>query len=155
MSEVIVGGAIAAVIGAAAGLAASFLLTYLKNKKEQTIIVSEPIVEVKENLVICTDPSIRKLWWTVKYKTDAYNKHKGEIGFLPEAIRTELANIAYLVEPINSSVDVHRLQSAFKTHTSPLAFRPQPKFEPLEKSLIFCRDGLESWPKKPLATPSH
>ncbi len=146
--ETIIGGGIAAVIGAVAGICTSLLLTHLSNKSEQALIVSELLVEVKENLIINADPAIRKLWWTVKYKTYAYDKHKGKIGFLPEAIRNELAKVAYLVEPVNSSVDVHRLMSAFQTHPSPSSFEAILKFEPLEKSLLFCRYGLESWQKK-------
>lgn len=142
--ETIVGGAIAGSIG----LAVFFIQKYLNEKKEQSIIVSELLIEVKGNLKINTDPAIRELWWTVKYKTEAYNKYKGKLSFLSEEIRNHLAEIAYLVEPVNSSVDVHRLSSALKTHGSPSAFLPIPTFPPLQRALQFCQCELERWQMK-------
>ena len=148
MIDTIIGPIIGGFIAGIAGISIVFLQNYLNKKKEQALIVSELLIEVGENLIICTDPAIRELWWTVKYKTHAYDKHKGKIDFLPEAICNELAKIAYLVEPVNSSVDVHRLMSALQTHYDPSAFKPIPPFKPLAESLLFCRDGLESWQKK-------
>jgi hypothetical protein len=139
--ETIIGGAIAGIIG----LSIVFIQKYLNEKREQSIIVRELLTEVKENIRINTDPAIRTLWWTVKYKTEVYNKHKGKLGFLSEEIRNHLAEIAYLVEPINSSVDVHRLSSALKTHGSPSAFLPIPAFPPLQTSLQLCQGELERW----------
>ncbi|MFC1908407.1 hypothetical protein ACFLXD_00805 [Chloroflexota bacterium] len=143
--EAIIGGAIAAVIGAGAGLAATLWLTYRNKKSEQTLIVFELLIEVKENLTICLDPAIRELWWSVKYKTLAYDKYKGKIDFLPQDVRDTLAVVAYLVEPVNSSVDVHRLMSALQTHYDSTAFKPIPTFKPLEKSLVFLKNELMKW----------
>lgn len=142
--ETIIGGAIAGTIG----LAIVFIQKRLNEKREQSLIVSELLIEVKENLKICIDPAIRELWWTVKYKTEAYDKYKGKLSFLSEEIRNNLAEIAYLVEPVNSSVDVHRLMSALQTHYFPSAFQPIPTFKPLERLLRFCKRELEKWQEK-------
>lgn len=145
--DTIVGGAIAAVIGALAGLGTSLLLNYLNKKKERALIVNDLLVEIEANLKICHDPASAKMWWMVKFKTEAYNSYKGKITFLPEEVRSTLRDIVHTVEGVNTAIEVQRLRSGSGV-AEPQEFRPIKHPAYLEQWLISCRDELKKWQKQ-------
>lgn len=147
MINTIIGGAIAAVIGALAGFGTSLLLNYLNNKKEQALIVNDLLVEIEANLKICHDPASYKMWWMVKFKTEAYNSYKGRITFLSEEVRKTLSEIAHTVEGVNTAIEVQLWRSGSGI-AEPHEFRPIKHPDYLEQWLIFCRDELQKWQKQ-------
>jgi len=143
----IIGGAIAAVMGALAGLGTSLLLNWLNEKKEQALIVSDLLVEIEANLKICHDPASAKMWWMVKFKTQVYDSYKGKITFLPEKVRNTLSDIVYTVEGVNTAIEVQLWRSGSGIAT-PQEYRPIKYPDYLEKQLTFCRDELQNWQKQ-------
>ncbi len=145
--DTIVGGAIAAVIGALAGLGTSLLLNYLNKKKERALVVNDLLVEIEANLKICSDPASAKMWWMVPFKIEAYNSYKGKITFLPEEVRKTLGDIVHTVEGINTAIQVQLWRSGSGV-AEPHEFRPIKHPDYLEQQLTFCRDELQKWQKQ-------
>jgi hypothetical protein len=145
--DTIIGGAIAAVIGALAGLGTSLLLNCLNKKKEQALIVNDLLVEIEANLKICHDPASAKMWWMVKFKTQAYDSYKGKIIFLPEEVRNTLSDIVHTVEGINTAIQVQLWRSGSGV-AKPHEFRSIKHPDYLEQWLTFCRDELQKWQKQ-------
>jgi len=143
----IIGGAIAAVIGALAGVGTSLLLNCLNEKKEQALIVNDLLAETEANLKICHEPASAKMWWMVKFKTQAYNNYKGKITFLPEEVRHTLSDIVYTVEGVNTAIEVQLWRSGSGT-AQPHEFLPIRHPDYLEQWLISCRDELQKWQKQ-------
>ena len=147
MIDTIIGGAIAAVIGALAGVGTSLLLNYLNEKKEQALIVNDLLVEIEANLKICHDPASAKMWWMVKFKTQAYDSYKGRITFLPEKVRNTLSEVVHTVEGVNTEIEVQRWRHGSGV-AKPHEFRPIKHPDYLEQWLTFCRDELQKWQKQ-------
>jgi hypothetical protein len=143
----IIGGAIAAVIGALAGVGTSLLLNCLNEKKEQALIVNDLLAETEANLKICRDPASAKMWWMVKFKTQAYDSYKGKITFLPEKVRNTLSDIVHTVEGVNTEIEVQRWRHGSGV-AMPQEFRPIKHPDYLEQWLILCRDELQKWQKQ-------
>jgi len=143
----IIGGAIAAVIGALAGVGTSLLLNCLNEKKEQTLIVNDLLAETEANLKICHDPASAKMWWMVKFKTQAYDSYKGKITFLPEKVRNTLSDIVHTVEGVNTEIEVQRWRHGSGV-AMPHEFRPIKHPDYLEQWLTSCRDELQNWQKQ-------
>ena len=145
--DTIVGGAIAAVIGALAGLGTSLLLNYLTKKKERALIVDDLLAEIEANLKICHDPASAKMWWMVPFKIEAYNSYKGRITFLPEEVRKTLSDIVHTVEGVNTAIKVQLWRSGSGV-AKPSEFLPIKHPDYLEQWLISCRDELQKWQKQ-------
>ena len=147
MIDAIIGGAIAAVIGALAGVGTSLLLNYLNEKKEQALIVNDLLVEIEVNLKICHSPASAKMWWMVLFKIEVYNSYKGRITFLPEEVRKTLSDIVHTVEGINTAIQVQRWRSGSGV-AKPQEYRPIKHPDYLEQQLTFCRNELQNWQKQ-------
>jgi len=145
--DTIIGGAIAAVIGALTGLGVSLFLNYQNKKKEQALIVNDLLVEMEANLKICRDPASAKMWWMVLFKTEAYNSYRGKITFLPEKVRNTLSEVVHLVEGVNTAIEVQRWRFGSGI-AEPQEFRPIKHPDYLEQWLTFCRDELQNWQKQ-------
>lgn len=140
MIGTIIGGVIVAVIGV-------LLLNYLNEKKEQALIVSDLLVEVEANLKICCNPADAKMWWMVKFKTEAYNSYKGKITFLSKEVRNTLSEVVHLVEGVNTAIEVQRQRSGSGI-AEPHEYRPIKYPDYLEQWLTFCRNELQKWQKQ-------
>jgi hypothetical protein len=143
----IIGGAIAAVIGALAGVGTSLLLNCLNEKKEQALIVNDLLAETEANLKICHDPISAEMWWMVKFKTQAYDSYKGKITFLPEKLRNTLSDIVHKVEGVNTAIEVLLWRSGSGV-AKPQEYRSIKHPDYLEQWLTFCRDELQKWQKQ-------
>ena len=147
MVDTIIGGAIAAVIGALTGLGVSLFLNYQNKKKEQALIVNDLLVEMEANLKICRDPASAKMWWMVLFKTEAYNSYKGKITFLPGEVRNALSEIVHMVEGVNTAIEVQNWRSGCGI-AEPQEFRPIEHPDYLKQWLTSCRDELQNWRKQ-------
>ena len=143
----IIGGAIAAVIGALAGVGTSLLLNCLNEKKEQALIVNDLLAETEANLKICHDPISAEMWWMVKFKTQAYDSYKGKITFLPEKLRNTLSDIVHKVEGVNTAIEVLLWRSGSGV-AKPQEYRSIKHPDYFEQWLTFCRDELQNWQKQ-------
>jgi len=139
----IIGGAIAGLIG----LGTILLQNHLNKKKEETLIVNDLLAETEANLKICRDPASAKMWWMVKFKTQAYDSYKGKITFLPEKVRNTLSDIVHTVEGVNTEIEVQRWRHGSGV-AMPQEFRPIKHPDYLEQWLILCRDELQNWQKQ-------
>jgi hypothetical protein len=139
----IIGGAIAGLIG----LGTILLQNHLNKKKEETLIVNDLLAETEANLKICRDPASAKMWWMVKFKTQAYDSYKGKITFLPEKVRNTLSDIVHTVEGVNTEIEVQRWRHGSGV-AMPQEFRPIKHPDYLEQWLILCRDELQKWQKQ-------
>lgn len=142
MIDTIIGGAIAAVIGALAGFGTALRLERKREKSRQIHIVDELIAEIDENLVIGKSRVAREMWWMVIYKLGAYQAYKGQLFFLPKEIRTNLASVAFTLEGVNTGIEVHRLRAAFG---QPVIEKPIETPHELIAQLEFCKKELQRW----------
>jgi hypothetical protein len=147
MINTIIGGAIAAVIGALAGLGASLWLNCLSRKKERAMMVNDLLVDIEANLKICHDPASSDMWWMVKFKTQAYDSYKGRILFLPGEVRNTLSEVVHTMEGVNTAIQVQLWRSGSGV-AKPHEFRPIKHPDYLEQQLTFCRDELQKWQKQ-------
>lgn len=145
MINTLIGGAIAAVMGALAGFSTSFWMDRRREKAKRNLIVDELIAEVEENLVISKSPVAREMWWMVSYKLNAYQAYKGQLFFLPKEIRTNLAAAAFTLEGTNTGITTHRLRAAFG---QPVIEMPIETPEELLNQLEFCKRELIKWRKE-------
>lgn len=113
MTDAIIGGAIAAVIGAVGYAIVGLWLERRHEKARQLTIVDALIVETAENLRICKNFEGDGLWWTASFKLEAYYAYKGQIFFLHEAVRVELADAVFDIENLNAISQVMRQAVAF------------------------------------------
>jgi hypothetical protein len=145
MFDLIIGGAVSAVIGALAYAGTAFLIEQRRDKARRLLIVGELIAETQENLVIAKSPLARKMWWMVPYKLEAYHAYKGQLSFLPEKVRTKLADIAFIVEGVNTGIRVHQLRVA---SGQPVIEKRIETPSYLIECLNFCDNKLRSWQRK-------
>jgi hypothetical protein len=145
MFDPIIGGAVSAAIGALAYAGTALLIEQRHDKAKRLLIVDELIAETQENLVIAKSPSAREMWWMVPYKLEAYHAYKGQLFFLPEKVRTKLADIAFIVEGVNTGIRVHQLRAAFG---QPVIEKRVETPSYLIEWLNFCDSELRSWQQK-------
>ena len=143
MLGTIIGGAIAGLIG----LGTVLLQNHLSRKREETLMVNDLLVEIEANLKICNDPASAKMWWMVKFKTQAYDSYKGKSIFLPEKVRNTLSDIVHTVEGVNTEIEIQRWRHGSGV-AEPHEFRPIKHPDYLEQQLTFCRDELQKWQKQ-------
>jgi len=129
----IIGGIIAGIVG----LITVLFRDYLSNKKERTTIVNDLLAEIEANLKKYRNPADAKMWWMVKFKTEAYNTYKGKITFLPEKVRNTLSEVAHLVEAVNTAIEVQLWRSGAGV-AKPGEFRPIKHPDYLGQWLTFC-----------------
>ncbi len=145
MIETIIGGAIAAVIGAISGLTIAVLMEWRHDRARRFLIVDELIAETQANLVIAKHPVARSMWWMVPYKLETYQAYKGQIFFLPKDIRVNLAALAFLLEGVNTGIRVHQLRAAFG---QPVIEKPIETPADILDKMGFCDRELRNWRKQ-------
>lgn len=145
MTAAIIGGAIAAVIGAVFYFVAGLWQERRHEKARRLTIVDSLSVETLENLVICKSPEIRTIWWTASYKLEAYRAYKGELLFLSEDVIGHLIAAAFMMEGHNVGIQTYlsRIGSGENVGGQPLPL-PQELIEHLE----FVDQELRKWAEK-------
>ena len=113
MSDAIIGGAIAAVIGAVCYAIVGLWLEHHRKESQRLIIVSALIVETAENLIICKGFEKRELWWTSSFKLEAYDAYKSELFFLHEDVRLNLADAVFRMRDSNTTGQIIQQAAAF------------------------------------------
>lgn len=142
MTDVIIGGAIAAVIGAVGYAIVGLWLEHRREKAQRLTIVEALLTETVENLTICGSPKMRKMWWLSPFKLEAYHAYKGQILFLPRAILTQLIAAALVMEGENVVIQIHQSREVY---IEALDRTPKPIPEYLTKQLEFVKDELIKW----------
>jgi len=142
MTDAIIGGAIAAVIGALAYGGVALLLEHRREKAKQLAIVDALIIEISENLVTCTSPITREMWWWTRFRLETYNAYKGQIFFLPKEVRIQLVNTAFLMDGANIGMQIYVSKVDYKqlVKEKPLPLAPE-----LIKQLKFVNKELHKW----------
>ena len=142
MTDAIIGGAIAAVIGAVCYAIVGLLLERRREKAQKLAIVDALIIETSENLVICKDFEERELWWTTSFKLEVYKTYKGQLFFLPEDVRVKLVSIALVMEDCNTISQGAQQAVAFgQNFRAELLSTPKELIEELES----VNKGLRKW----------
>jgi len=138
MTNAIIGGAIAAVMGAVTALC----IERYREKARQLAIVEALIIETAENLTICKTPITRKMWWWAPYKLGAYHAYKGQFFFLSEEVRIQLTAAAFTMEGANTGMQIHvsRVPYTRLVKEKPLPLAPQ-----LIEQLEFVNEELRKW----------
>lgn len=145
MNEAIIGGAIAAVIGAVGYATVGLWLERRREKARRLTIVDSLRVEILENLVICKSPEIRTAWWTASYKLEAYHAYKGELLFLSEDVIGHLITAAFMMQGQNASIQM-RL-SGIGSEKDVLG-QPLPLWQELIEHLEFVDQALQNRTEK-------
>lgn len=145
MTDALIGGAIAAVIGAVGYAIIGLWLERRREKAQQLTIIDSLITETEENLIVCQNPVAREMWWLAPYKLEAYRAYKGQLSFLAEDLRIRLAMAAFHMEGCNIGIQVHQLRVAYG---QPVIENPIPPFELLIKDLEFIKEELRKWRKE-------
>jgi len=145
MTAAIIGGAIAAVIGAVCYVIASLWLERRRKEAEKLTIVDALIAETLENLLICDPPGIPGMQCATLYKLETYRAHKGQLLFLPEDVITRLIAAAFIMEDCNTGIQTFLSQVAYGRATEPL---PVPRPRELTEHLEFVDQELRKWRKE-------
>lgn len=145
MTDAIIGGAIAAVIGAVGYAIVGLWLEYRREKAQRLTIVEALLTETVENLTICTHPMAREMWWFAPYKLEAYHAHKSKLFFLPEDVRIRLADAVFIMDGCNIGIQVHQLRVAYGQS---IEEKPVPPYAPLIEHLEFVDKELRKWRKE-------
>lgn len=142
MIDTLIGGAIAAVIGAVGYAITDFWVERRREKAQQLTIVNALIVETEENLIICKDHTTREMRWLSSYKLEAYGTYKGQLFFLPIVVPTHLIVAANEMEETNTSI---QLYLARKASGQPVVEKAVPDPEYLIEHLEIVSKGLRTW----------
>lgn len=113
MTDTIIGGAIAAVLGAAGYAIIGIWQEHRREKARRLAIVDALIADIVENLSKCMSPATRQMWWLAPYKLEAYHAHKGQLQFLREDVRVRLVRLAIILEGANIAIHVHLSRIGF------------------------------------------
>jgi hypothetical protein len=115
MSDALIGGAIAAVIGAVGYAIIDLWLEQRREKAQKLAIVDALVIETSENLVICKDFEERELWWTASFILEAYDACKGQLFLLqlPEDVRVTLVSTALAMKECNTVTQMSQQAVAF------------------------------------------
>lgn len=142
MTAAIIGGAIAAVIGALCYAIAGLCLERRREKAQKLAIVDALIIETAENLVTCTSTTTRKMWWMTRFRLETYNAYKGHIFFLPKEVRIQLVQAAFAMEGVNIGKQIHisKVDYGQLVKEKPLSLAPE-----LVKQLKFVNEELQKW----------
>lgn len=146
MNDALIGGAIAAVIGAAGYAIVGIWLEHRREKAQRLAIVDALIAETLENLLFCKAPEIAPeiagLQCATLYKLETYRAHKGQLLFLPEDVITRLIAAAFIMEDCNTAIQTFLSQVVYGRATEPLLVpRPRELIEHLE----FVDKELRKW----------
>ena len=145
MTDAIIGGAIAAAIGAVCYAGVGLWLEHRREKVQRLTIVDTLLAEIVENLTICQSPKIREMWWLAPFKIDAYRAYKGRLFFLPRAPLTKLIASVIILEGCNIMIQTRQSRESF---VQPVDDKPEPIAEYLIKDLEFVKDELLKWKRK-------
>jgi hypothetical protein len=143
MIDTIIGGAIAAVIGAVGYAIIGLWLEQRHEKAQQLEIVNALIVETAENLAIIENPVTPKIWYLRPYKLEAYNAYKGQLFFFPEDVHIKLVNAALSMESFNLIAQKYRSKA-----TLGLVEIEHKTFEHLAGNLKSINEELRKWKAK-------
>ena len=142
MTDTIIGGAIAAVIGAACYAIIGLLQEHRREKVQRLAIVDTLIAEIEWNLKICKSPVGREMWWFESYKLEAYHAYKGQLFFLHEDVRSRLGHALRTLEGINIGSQTHLSQVGFGKQ---VVAKPIQIPKELIKDLEFAKEELQKW----------
>lgn len=142
MSDAIIGGAIAAVIGAGGYTVIGLLLECRREKAQRLVIVNALITETEENLTICETFLGQKMWWLASYRLGAYHAYKGQLPFLHTELRVKLVGAALIMETCNSIIQTVQLKEGSGQSVDKKAMPRQGK---LIEQLEFVNKGLHKW----------
>jgi hypothetical protein len=142
MNDAIIGGAIAAVIGAVSGAITSLCQERRREKVQRLAIVDALIAEIEWNLKICKSPVGSEMWWFESYKLEAYHAYKGQLFFLHEDVRGRLGHAVRTLEGINIGARTHLSQVGFGKQ---VVEKPLRIPEGLIKDLESANEELRNW----------
>jgi len=142
MIGTIIGGAIAALIGAVGYAIIGLWLEHRREKAKQLAIVNALIVETAENLMVCKSPRIREMWWLSPFRLEAYHAYKGQLSFLPKKVCTQLVAAAIVMGGENVVIQMHQSR---EVRIEALDRTPKPIPDYLIKQLEFVNKELRKW----------
>jgi len=145
MIDAIIGGAIAAVIGAVAYAVTGLWLERRHEKAQRLTMIDALITETAENLTICKTPVTREKWWAAPYKLEAYHTYKGQFDFLPEDVRIQLVDATFFMESCNNIIQMLQLRVALG---QPIGKELTPPAPVLIEHLEFVNEELLKWRAK-------
>jgi hypothetical protein len=145
MTDAIIGGAIAAVLGAVGGAITGLLLERRREKAQRLTIVDALITETNENLKSCKTIGEGQLWWAITFKLKAYDAYKGQLFFLPKDVRVKLADAVFVLEQKNTICQIMQQAASFGQN---FETKPMPTAHELIEHLEFVDKELRKWRKE-------
>jgi len=145
MTSAIIGGAIAAVIGALCYAIAGLCLERRRKKAQQIAIVNALITETEENLTICKSSDIREFWWQAQYQLEAYQSYKGQLWFLPEDVLDELIAATINMRGLNIGIQAYLSRVAYGQSVDAKPILPA---QDLIEGLKLIHEDLQEWKQK-------
>ena len=142
MIGTIIGGAIAAVIGAVGYAIIGLSLEHRREKAKQLAIVDALITETADNMTLYKTPPARECWWLSEYRLEAYCAYKSQMFFLPEDVRMKLVPLTFFMEGCNISIQMRRSQATFGP---PIGEEPIPPPPQLYEQLKSVNEELRKW----------
>ena len=144
MNDAIIGGAIAAVLGAVGGTITGLLLERRREKARRLTIVDSLIAETVENLIICETFIGQQTWWLAPYRLDAYHAYKGQLFFLSKDVRSNIVGAALIMEICSNVMQRALLQEGAES----VGKSPIPPQEKLIEQLEAIHEELLKWRAK-------
>jgi hypothetical protein len=141
MSDALIGGAIAAVIGGIAYAIVGLLLERRHERAQKLAIVEALIIETAENLAIYENFTKQKGWWLRPYVVDAYRAYKGHLFFLDKRVRGNIIGAALAMEVCNNVV--HR--ALLRKDAESVGKSPIPRQKELIEQLKSINEELQKW----------
>jgi len=140
MSDVIIGGVIAAGAGLISGIISGVALMIIREGRQRKAtelgLAEELYEEVKFNRSLLAD--LRSEWRNMDFETSSYQNNKGQIGFLPTETRRALMQ-AHLAAICLNKAMAHRREVSSTDSSFPTG--------ELEGALQRSEDGLQAWLK--------
>ena len=101
---------------------------------------------VRHNMKLCDNFSYDRS--IGRFKTAAWDKHKGAVVFLPEGLRAELAGVFGEITEINERIDAARKYSSD-------SYMASIDVSKLKGPLASCREKLQAWVYENMNNPEY
>lgn len=146
MNDAIIGGAIAAVMGAVFYFVAGLWQERRREKAQKLAIIDALVLETLENLTLCKTFEQRKMWWTTSFKLEAYDAYKHQPFPLPEELYAKLVATALNMKDLNASFAALQQVMLVERHLPKDTSAPSTK--ELTEVLQYIGKELRKWRKE-------
>lgn len=127
-------------------LVLSLAIQALRTKQSPMGKVVGIVSSLRHNIKLCDNFSYDRS--IGRFKTAAWDKHKGSVGFLPEGLRAELSGVFEEIGEINERIDAARKYGSD-------SYMASIDVSKLKAPLAACREKLQAWVYENMHNPEY